>query len=104
MRDKTNRMPHENGVALILALLVLLVLSTIGAALVFVTQTEIWSSANYRTMLQARYAAEAGAQSAVNWLTYTFTAAHHKPIVQQLHAHRLSRAMLRPAARLTATR
>jgi Tfp pilus assembly protein PilX len=66
-------MPPENGVALILAMLVLLVLSTIGAALVFVTQTEIWSSANYRTMLQARYAAEAGAQSAVNWLTYTFT-------------------------------
>jgi Tfp pilus assembly protein PilX len=73
MRGDTIRMPDENGVALILAMLVLLVLSTIGAALVFVTQTEIWSSANYRTMLQARYAAEAGAQSAVNWLIYTFT-------------------------------
>jgi len=83
MRDKTNRMPHENGVALILALLVLLVLSTIGAALVFVTQTEIWSSANYRTMLQARYAAEAGAQSAVNWLTYGFTA----PTTSQLSSN-----------------
>ena len=73
MRGNTNRVPDENGVALILAMLVLLVLSTIGAALVFVTQTEIWSSSNYRTMLQARYAAEAGAQSAVNWLSYTFT-------------------------------
>jgi len=83
MRDKTNRMPHENGVALILALLVLLVLSTIGAALVFVTQTEIWSSANYRNMLQARYAAEAGAQSTVNWLTYAFTA----PTTSQLSSN-----------------
>ena len=73
METKSNCIPGQNGVALILAMLVLLVLSTIGAALVFVTQTEIWSSANYRTMLQARYAAEAGAQSTVNWLTYTFT-------------------------------
>ena len=51
----------------------MLVLSTLGAGLIFVTQTEIWSSANYRTMLQARYAAEAGAQCAVNWLSYTYT-------------------------------
>jgi len=73
MGSKSNRISDEKGVALILAMLVLLVLSTIGAAVVFVTQTEIWSSANYRTMLQARYAAEAGSQAAVNWLTYTFT-------------------------------
>jgi len=73
MEATPNRIRDEKGIALILALLVLLVLTTLGAALVFVTQTEIWSSANYRTMVQARYAAEAGAQAAVNWLSYTYT-------------------------------
>jgi Tfp pilus assembly protein PilX len=73
MEGKSTRNREAKGIALIVALLVLLVLSTMGAAMVFVTQTEIWSSANYRTMLQARYAAEAGVQSAINWFEYTYT-------------------------------
>jgi Tfp pilus assembly protein PilX len=73
MEGTPNRVRDAKGVALILALLVLLILSTLGAGLIFVTQTEIWSSSNYRSMLEARYAAEAGAQRAVNWLSYTYT-------------------------------
>jgi hypothetical protein len=55
-------------VALILVLLILLTLSVVTASLVFTTQTEIWTTTNYRVMTQARYAAEAGAQQAALWL------------------------------------
>ena len=63
----------QRGVALVAALLVVLVLSTLTAAVVFISTTETWTSANYRTLLQARYAAEAGAQRAANWLAFTYT-------------------------------
>jgi len=64
----------ERGVALIISLLVLLVLSALGASVIFATQTEIWSTANYRLLVQARYIAEAGAERAANWIMYTYTA------------------------------
>jgi Tfp pilus assembly protein PilX len=64
----------ERGISLIIALLSLLVLSVLAAGLMFVTQTEIWTTANYRELAQARYAAEAGVQSTINWLQYTYTA------------------------------
>ncbi|MBZ5568307.1 MAG: hypothetical protein LAN64_10720 [Acidobacteriia bacterium] len=54
--------------ALILALLILLTLSALTASLISTTQTEIWTTTNYRVMTQARYAAEAGAQRAALWL------------------------------------
>jgi hypothetical protein len=60
--------PHERGVALILALMLMSVLSVLGASLMFLAQTETASSMNYRTMSQARYAAEAGVQKATNFL------------------------------------
>jgi Tfp pilus assembly protein PilX len=68
-----HRLNLERGVALIAAMLTLVVLSTLAAAIIFVTQTETWSTVNYKAMLQARYAAESGAQNALNWLRYTYT-------------------------------
>jgi len=64
---------NERGVALIIALLALLVLSVLASGIIFVAQTEIWTTANYRELTQARYAAEAGVQSTINWLQYTYS-------------------------------
>jgi len=66
-------MNRERGVALLFALLTLVVLSVLAAAIIFTTQTESWTSWNYQRMLQARYAAEAGAQNTMNWLIYSYT-------------------------------
>src|SRR5262249_28582246 len=70
-RRKKNR--GEQGVALIMVLLLILLLSTLATSLILITKTEIWSSYNYRLMTQSRYAAEAGAQQALNYLAYTYT-------------------------------
>jgi len=58
----------QRGVGLVMALLTMLVLSVLAAGLLMVTNTEIGTTANYRLVTQARYAAEAGAQSTANWL------------------------------------
>ena len=74
MRTSLKRNHREAGVALIVALLVLVILSVLAASIMLVTQTETWSAANSRSMLQARYAAEAGAQKTLNWLNYIYVA------------------------------
>src|ERR1051326_5119164 len=58
--------------AMVLALILVLLLSTVAVSLMAVTNGEIWSTMNYRLMVQARYAAEAGAQKAINYLVYTY--------------------------------
>src|SRR5712692_2188682 len=63
----------ERGVALILALILLLVLSVMGVSLMFLSQTETWSSFNYRLMSQARDGAEAGVNAAANFLMFSYT-------------------------------
>ena len=63
----------ERGVALILALILLLVLSVMALSLMFLSQTETWSSLNYRLMSQARDGAEAGVNAAANFLMYGYT-------------------------------
>jgi len=68
-----NKMNRQRGVALIIALLTLFVLTALAAAVIFATQTQTWSTTNYKAMLQARYAAESGAQNTLNWLRYTYT-------------------------------
>ena len=73
LRTTLNR-NKEGGVALVIVLIVLLVLSTLVASLIFATSTEVWASANYKLLTQARYTAEAGAQATENWLVYTYTA------------------------------
>src|SRR5258708_4639758 len=72
MRTRVKGNHPEAGVALIIALLTLLILSVLAASIIFVTQTKTWATANNRSMVQARYAAEAGAQKTLNWLRYTY--------------------------------
>jgi type IV pilus assembly PilX-like protein len=58
----------ERGIALVLALFLMAALSVLGASLMFLSQTETYSSMNYRMMSQARYAGEAGIQKAADFL------------------------------------
>jgi PilX N-terminal len=59
---------HETGSALVFALILMLVLSAMAGSLVFLSQSETWSSMNYRMMTQARYGAEAGVTATANFL------------------------------------
>jgi Tfp pilus assembly protein PilX len=63
----------QKGMALILVIVLLVVVSIMGTSLMFLSQTETWSSANYRLMTQSRYGAEAGANSAINYLLNSYT-------------------------------
>jgi hypothetical protein len=63
----------ERGVALIIALLCMIVISILAAAIIFSTQTELRTSANYRYTTQARYVAEAGAQQTIKWIAQNWT-------------------------------
>ena len=49
---------NDEGVALVVALLLMVALSSMGASLLMVAQTETYASMNYRMMSQARYGAE----------------------------------------------
>ena len=51
-----------------------LIVSLLGASLATVGRTETLSSLNYKTMSQARYAAESGLHSAANHLIHTYVA------------------------------
>lgn len=62
----------ERGIALVLSLFLMAAMSVIAASLMFMSQTETYSSNNYRLMSQARYGAEAGVQQAANYLLYTY--------------------------------
>ena len=70
------RMANEKGIALVLSLFLLSAMSVIAASLMFLSQTETYSSMNYRLMSQARYGAESGVHKAANFLIYpaTYTA------------------------------
>src|SRR5713226_2633458 len=68
---KMNRR-NQKGTALIFALIFLLILSVMAASLMFLAQSETWSSSNYRMMTQGRYGAEAGNNSAANYLMFTY--------------------------------
>jgi type II secretory pathway component PulK len=52
---KTN---GEQGIALVLSLFLIAAMSVIAASLMLLSQTETYSSMNYRLMSQARYGAE----------------------------------------------
>jgi Tfp pilus assembly protein PilX len=62
------RAHSERGVALIVALFVMLAVSVVGASLMFLSQTETYATMNYRMMSQARYAGEAAIQKAAEFL------------------------------------
>ncbi len=63
---------NQNGVALIFTMIFVLVLSVTAATLTFLSQSETWSSLNYRLMTQSRYGAEAGLHAAANYLMNTY--------------------------------
>jgi len=58
----------EKGIALIITMFLLATLSALAVSMMFLAQTETASSRNYRTMSQARYAAEAGVHEMANFL------------------------------------
>src|SRR5262245_3505301 len=60
----------EKGIALVIALFMVLIMSTLATSLMFVSQTETWSSQNYKLMSQARYGAESGVHKIANFLIY----------------------------------
>jgi Tfp pilus assembly protein PilX len=74
MDNRLSSNKSEQGVALIVALLAILILSVLAASLIFTTQTQTWSAFNYRLATQSRYAAEAGVQRTMNWIINTYTA------------------------------
>jgi Tfp pilus assembly protein PilX len=63
---------NEQGIALIMALFLLLIVSVMAVSLMFISQTETWASMNYRLMSQARDGAEAGINAAANYITNTY--------------------------------
>ncbi|MBZ5560687.1 MAG: pilus assembly PilX N-terminal domain-containing protein [Acidobacteriia bacterium] len=76
----------ERGIALVLALFLVAALSVLGASLMFLSQTETYSSMNYRMMSQARYAGEAGIQKAANFLLDSSGTQYILPTEAQLAA------------------
>jgi hypothetical protein len=63
---------NQKGSALVFSLIFLLVLSVMGASLMFLSQSETWSSMNYRMMTQSRYGAESGLSAAANYIVTTY--------------------------------
>ena len=55
------------GVALILVMLAMLVLTVLAATIVFTARAETFASQNYKLDTQADYLAKAGIQRAINW-------------------------------------
>ena len=66
------RIANDKGIALLLTLFLTTAMSVIAASLMLLSQTETYSSFNYRLMSQARYGAESGVQMAANYLLYTY--------------------------------
>jgi len=62
----------EQGIALVLSLFLVMTMSVLAASLMFLSQTETYSSLNYRLMSQARYGAESGVHKTVNYLLNTY--------------------------------
>lgn len=58
---------RPRGVALILVMLSLAVLSVLAAAIVFTARTDAMASYNFKLSTQADYLAKAGIQEAINW-------------------------------------
>lgn len=62
------RQVADSGVALILVMLAILVLSTLAAAIVYTARAETFASYNFRIGTQAEYVARAGVQRALNFI------------------------------------
>src|SRR5260370_18710813 len=73
MLASATRKEPEGGVALILAMLAILILSVLAASIIFLSQTETMTTLDYRLTTQSRYAAEAGVQRTMNWINNNYT-------------------------------
>jgi hypothetical protein len=62
----------EKGMAMIMTLIFVAVLSAMAVSFMFLSQAETWSTMNYRFMNQARDGAEAGVNVAANHLLNTY--------------------------------
>ncbi len=62
----------ERGVAVIMALLMVLLVSALSSAMIVVARTEALSSLSYTAMSQVRYGAESGVHAATNYLLFTY--------------------------------
>jgi hypothetical protein len=65
------RLQNESGVALFLTLILVSTLSILTVSMMFLAQSESFSSGNYRLMTQSRYGAEAGVQKAADYILNT---------------------------------
>jgi type IV pilus assembly PilX-like protein len=65
MNRLRTRLAAEEGTALVIALMAVLLLTALGAAVVMVTNTETKISANHRNSLEALYAADAAVERVV---------------------------------------
>ena len=61
------RPDSDSGIALILVMLAMLVLTTLAASIVFTARSETFASTSYRLNTQADYVAKAGIETAINW-------------------------------------
>lgn len=64
----TSKRPRQKGMALFFAIIFVLILSVLSVSILFVSQAETWSSLNYLEMTQTRYGAEAGLNSASDYI------------------------------------
>ena len=65
MNRARRRLAAEEGTALVIALMAVLLLSALGAAVIMVTNTETMISSNYRNSQEALYAADAAVERVV---------------------------------------
>jgi hypothetical protein len=64
----------EQGIALVMALLMVLAVSVLTSSLVMVARSEAMSSVSYTSMSQVRYGAESGIHAAANHLMFGYVA------------------------------
>src|SRR5687767_15199610 len=67
------RSSSDEGIAMVLSLLFMLLLSALGTAVLVLARSETLSSVNYRMMSQARYGAESGVHKAAHFLVNSYT-------------------------------
>src|SRR5215469_74329 len=65
---------NEQGSALIFTLVLVVVLSVMASSMMFLSQSETWSSMNYRLMSASRYGAESGLSLASDFIVNNYNA------------------------------
>jgi hypothetical protein len=74
MRSVKTLRSDEQGIALVMALLMVLAVSVVTGSLVMVARSEALSSTSYTSMSQVRYGAESGVHAAANYFLNTYVA------------------------------